>query len=1030
MVKRIKNIALPLLFANIEASILAASADGIGKVHIDELYKRSIVTTPDMAQLIHNIKYPINYSTGTVNIEIPLFTIECGTLSVPFYLTYDTSGIKVNSPSGWVGQNWLLNGIPTIGRQVNGHIDPGLQCAFDPKRYQDHTGDDNYEHVEGLLANSLYNSGVEEQPDEYYFNIGTQSGMFMYCLQPKTGYPQYMTVPYSNLLIETDEEKKHFLLTDANGTTYDFSGGYDRTYAPTDIYETGRKASMIKAANGLDSIVFQYSGKLHYDMEVHNDSYTVIDDMHACDPSLEENLFTQKDNYWDAREHMNEMDFEELVKRPIIIKTTNQKTEGFQVEGTYDKLKSDQRPYDPIQWENKMKLESDVLSSIHFKGNTVEFLSSETKNHCRLEKITLRNYLGKVVKTITFDYLTTSNYYSRMYLSAVNLISGNGEKITYRFTYNNPGLGGDFGNRCIDFWGYFNGRYNERTLVPKTKVKTMHHSYTKRLEFVNDSLMIGHGDWDSRAADEEKMKIGSLASVTYPTGVRDSFIYEANQIRLEYDPEYETEFHFSEHLLNATGKKDIYQAGGLRIKQIISKTTDGDANVRSFRYGDDGTGCSPIQENYNYFVSEKTKYYENVTPTIYWYAHSRYRTYSSTPTLPITYENGAPVMYKKVTEYMGTAQDNEGFTTYEYDVPPYKQGAPGGEQRGFINEHRYQDWQYGKLRSKTVYSEDGKILEKEEYGYSLMGPKGKNYSSQYHFYNIFNYDTFQTMGGGVGRDIEYQCDKDYVTMGYDIYAHELTSNTHEVYTEEEMMVTTTASDYAKDYTNLLQKESLYVNGEIRQENSYEYPHTKMDEVYRQMASRHILKPIVATTYHFQGDQFNPYGIVRVETPYENVSGDESAPIFMPTKAVYHYGDHCETRYAWLYNHLGQVVQETKDGKEMETYIYGYNNQLMVGVIQNASLGEISPCLPSIKSIANSPTPLAYWDELQALRQRLSNARVTLYKHEPLVGICTEVKPNGLATNYRYDGFGRLVEKSILRKGENEKTESYKYKYKQ
>lgn len=588
------------------ASYYAEANDGIGKVHVDELYKKSIVTTPDMAQLIRNIKYPVNYSTGTVNIEIPLFTIECGTLSVPFYLTYDTSGVKVNSGSGWVGQNWLLNGIPTISRQINGHIDPDLQCSFNPRRYLDHTGDDNFSHVDGLLANSLYSNGVEEQPDEYYFNIGAQSGMFMYCLQPMAGYPQYMTVPYTNLKIETDKGKKRFILTDAEGTTYCFQGGCDRTYAPSDTYETGWKASMIKAANGLDSIVFKYSGKLHYETEVHDDSYTVIDDMHALGAG-EEYLFTQRDNYWDVIDYLDEMDFEELVKRPVIIKTTDQKTEGFQVDGAYDKLKSDQRVYDPVLLDRNMQLESDALSSISFNGNTVRFQSSDTRNHGRLEKITLTNYLGKVVKTITFEYLPTSSYRSRMYLSAVNFLSEKGEKISYQFTYNSPNLGGDFGNRCVDFWGYFNGRYNERTLVPKMVVKTSHHSYSKRLEYVSDSLLVGHGDWDSRAADEDKMSIGSLSSIKYPTGVRDSFIYEANQTRLKYAPEFETDFHFSQHLLKVPQKKDIYQIGGLRIKQIISKTTEGDTDVRSFRYNDDGAGDSPIQENYNYFVSHKTK---------------------------------------------------------------------------------------------------------------------------------------------------------------------------------------------------------------------------------------------------------------------------------------------------------------------------------------------------------------------------------------------------------------------------------------
>ena len=1007
----------------------ARGNDDISKVHVGELYKKSIITTPDMAQLIHNIKYPINYSTGTVNIKIPLFTIECGTLSIPFYLTYDTSGVKVNSGSGWVGQNWMLNGIPTISRQINGHIDPNLECPFDPKRYAKKSYEENYMHIKALLANNIYNKGVEEQPDEYFFNLGEQSGMFMYCLQPEAGYPQYMTIPYSNIKIETDENKKHFILTDANGTIYNFCGGYDRTYAPSDIYETGRKVSTIKAANSLDSIVFTYNGKLKYEMEVHNDSYTVIDNIRAIGFG-DEYLFTQNDNYWDVTEKLNEMDFEELVKRPVVIKTTNQKTEGFQVDGAYDKLKPDQRPYDPMPLESHVVLESDILSAIHFKGNVIEFQSSDLKNHGRLEKITMKNYLGKVVKTITFEYLPTSSYRSRTYLSAVTFLSENREKITYKFTYDNPVLGGDFGNRCMDFWGYFNGRYNESTLVPKMKLQTRHHSYNKRLEYVEDSLMIGHRDWDSRATDEAKMKIGSLTSITYPTGVRDSFIFEANQIRLIYDPEFETDFHFSEHLLKVPYQKDTYQIGGLRIKQIISKTSEGDTNVRSFKYNDDGTGCSPIQENYNYFVTHNTKYYENITlDQSCWYANARHRTYFCSPILPITYENGASAMYNKVTEYMGTEQDNEGYVIYEYEVPSYKQGAPGGELRGIINEYKYQDWQYGNLNSKTIFSMDGSIVERERYGYSKIGPKGKIYSSQYHFYNIFNYDILQKLGNGVGKDIEYQKNNDYFSIDYNIYAHELTNTVHEVYTEEGITKEATTYDYTDDYANLPKRESLYENGELRKEESYEYPHTKTEVVYREMTNRHILNPTITTTYSYYGDLYNPKGPIRVTTPYENVSGNENAPIFMPIKTVYDYGTHSETRLTRLYNNLGQVVQTTKDGKETETYVYGYNNLYIIGVIQNATLSEVGTYLPSITDIANRPTPLAYWDSLLTLQQSLSNTQVYLYQYEPLIGICTEVKPNGLTLKYLHDGFGRLVKKEILRNGKTEKIESYQYKYK-
>ena len=65
----------------------------------------------------------VNYSTGTVGIRIPLFNIECGDLSLPIYLSYNSTGIKVNEPSGWVGQNWTLHAEPILTRNLRGHCD-------------------------------------------------------------------------------------------------------------------------------------------------------------------------------------------------------------------------------------------------------------------------------------------------------------------------------------------------------------------------------------------------------------------------------------------------------------------------------------------------------------------------------------------------------------------------------------------------------------------------------------------------------------------------------------------------------------------------------------------------------------------------------------------------------------------------------------------------------------------------------------------------------------------------------------------
>lgn len=52
---------------------------------------------------------PVGLYTGTVDVSVPLYEINEGGIPLKIDLNYDTSGVRVNSVPGWVGQNWSLN---------------------------------------------------------------------------------------------------------------------------------------------------------------------------------------------------------------------------------------------------------------------------------------------------------------------------------------------------------------------------------------------------------------------------------------------------------------------------------------------------------------------------------------------------------------------------------------------------------------------------------------------------------------------------------------------------------------------------------------------------------------------------------------------------------------------------------------------------------------------------------------------------------------------------------------------------------
>ena len=58
--------------------------------------------------------------TGQPNIEIPIYTIQEGRLSIPISLSYRGGGVKLYELPGIIGKGWSLNAGATISRTVNG----------------------------------------------------------------------------------------------------------------------------------------------------------------------------------------------------------------------------------------------------------------------------------------------------------------------------------------------------------------------------------------------------------------------------------------------------------------------------------------------------------------------------------------------------------------------------------------------------------------------------------------------------------------------------------------------------------------------------------------------------------------------------------------------------------------------------------------------------------------------------------------------------------------------------------------------
>jgi hypothetical protein len=174
--KKIQGVILLLLHC---LSFYSASAQDttntIGHVSI---------ASPTAASLGKYGDIPVNYHTGIPQISIPIYKVTSGRLTLPVSLSYHASGLKVQEPSGWVGDGWTLNAGGAIIRTVMG--------APDDKGYSSsnvvagHYTDYGYNSY--LLAGTpgqpddiAFARGFKDgEPDLYFFNFGGYSGKFYF----------------------------------------------------------------------------------------------------------------------------------------------------------------------------------------------------------------------------------------------------------------------------------------------------------------------------------------------------------------------------------------------------------------------------------------------------------------------------------------------------------------------------------------------------------------------------------------------------------------------------------------------------------------------------------------------------------------------------------------------------------------------------------------------------------------------------------------------------------------------------------
>lgn len=509
------------LVVNTFAAILLSSMFNLSVTAQRSQYAEVSIASPTAASLGKYADIPVNYHTGIPQIEIPIYTIKEGSLSLPISLNYHAGGIKVAEPAGWVGAGWSLNAGGVITRSVRGAPDESGTSNAQKGHFSDYGyssyltigGSGGYPSSSGPTAPNDYNFQLnifDGEPDLYFFNFAGYSGKF-YFDDDRTP----IIVGGEDLKIEY-----YFPKDDPNDPANTHTGissniyGFIITVPNGDKYYFGiNKGGTASGANPVE-ITFPYSAN-HTSVTDNVFSSWYLNKIVSADGMFTINLTYQPESY----------SYYSLATFPIKAENPTPAYEYDLVKNNIQGVRLSQISYSngKVDFIPSVTARTDLGRYISGEGLN-DYVNTEAK---ALGSISISNSNNSFCKNFKFAYSyfqdnTTSlatplSYYNiqtdryRLKLDMVTEQNcDSSQRISpYKFEYYNTFLPRRL-SFAQDHWGFYNGA-NNATLIPTYSIDTYN--------------FISGADRDSKWPE---MQSGALTKITYPTGGTTSLEFEPN----------------------------------------------------------------------------------------------------------------------------------------------------------------------------------------------------------------------------------------------------------------------------------------------------------------------------------------------------------------------------------------------------------------------------------------------------------------------------------------------------------------------
>lgn len=508
-----KNKVVTIIATLLLQAFLTIQINGqdLGSLTYDKLKPNFRQMTPEVASLGQYGNVGVSAYTGNPDIKIPLFNVSSGETSLPVFLYYDASGIKVTQEATFVGLGWNLS----FGGCIN-HI----VCGYD-----DFSNPENKSYA--YFKQNIKPYMIYQQPRFCRHCIASSFENFKkYYIDEKSLDEWLLIKDIANGLHIPDIFQASFC-----GHNVSFVIDWE-TYKPIIIKSDGIQykidcniQSKIQYPESIcitddHGITYQFTAFHEFN---HKDSFYLTKIYRSDGPEGNSAIDITYQQYYCTGDWRKYQSIVEMVSQNSIIPFEAQILFNSAIRGKHTQ---DISTYGTINTDCYKVYPSKIVT----RQQTVEFElgdRDDVKNARSIRRIRVTAPDGTCIHDINFDY----SYFEESKLNntgtgkrlKLNNISIDGK--IYSFQYNESESLPNSKSYSQDFWGYYNGIDNKDDFCSSPRYKQLDGNQYSCIEYLGEA---------NRFASAGKSKTWTINRITYPTGGYTDFEMEANRFHDNY----------------------------------------------------------------------------------------------------------------------------------------------------------------------------------------------------------------------------------------------------------------------------------------------------------------------------------------------------------------------------------------------------------------------------------------------------------------------------------------------------------------